>query len=598
MALSEMAQEIANLPDRWGEGTIFAFSGIDGPTETASGFVATAGSTPYHFLIHTPRRRCLQLAHQGEGTVLAATHDTLIVTWSSANAREAHGLTGDDELVATCTAWHTLTGQVPKGGYLALCFEPGSASGAPGETDDEECKELSSFFQVTWDPVHKDAVVLARQGERWALAYGETVNQAKVRTLAVLARELDEVLVPRLETYRNLPEIAVPGYARLFRKCVSVMRVNTLGPEGAIQQRWSTPDRVPHRHMWLWDSVFHSFGMNYLDPALAWDFLRAVLERQRDDGMIPHAMQVDGTTSRITQPPILAWGVWENYQHLHDPDRLAYALPRLEAYLEWNLTHRDANQNGLLEWFIAETPISRSGESGMDNSPRFDEAIRLDAVDFSTFQALDMANVARIAAMLGQHDKAAFWQERADRMAQRIHEQLWDPAKSFYCDRTMDGELSPVKAVSGFLPLMLNTIPEDHTAGLIEHLENPQTFGSAFPIPSVSLDDPAWSTDMWRGPTWINFDYLVIQGLLRQGQPDRAKTLRDAVLEYVDKYYQQYGVLFEFYDAKDEVPPVACDRKGARQTPYDIRVKMDSIRDYHWTAALTAALLFEDLEGV
>ncbi len=595
MTLSETAREIAeeipDLPDRWGEGTLFAFSGIDGPTETASGFVVTAAADPYNFLIHTPRRRRLQLAHRGAGTVVTATGDALIVKWPPGSP------TGEDELAATCTAWHTLTGQIPKGAHLALCFDSAPPGSSGVSTDDEEaCEELTGFFQVTWDPVHNDAVVLARQGERWALAYGKTVNQAKVRTLAVLARELDEVLVQRFAIYRDLPEITVPGYERLFRKCVSVMRVNTLGPEGAMQRHWSTPDRVPHRHMWLWDSVFHSFGMNHLDPALAWDFLQAVLERQWDDGMVPHCMRVDGTTSGITQPPILAWGVWENHQHLHDPDRLVYALPRLEAYLEWNLTHRDANQNGLLEWAIEATPTSRSGESGMDNSPRFDRAILLDAVDFSTFQALDMAYVAQIAAALGQYDKAAFWQDRADRMAKRIHDQLWDPAQSFYCDRTMEGELSPVKAVSGFLPLLLDAIPDDHVAGLVSHLSNPETFAAAFPVPSVSLDDPAWSTDMWRGPTWINFDYLVIQGLLRQGHTDAARALRDAVLEHVDRYYQQYGVLFEFYDAKDEVPPVACDRKGARQEPYDIRVKMDSIRDYHWTAALTAALLLEEWE--
>jgi hypothetical protein len=54
---------------------------------------------------------------------------------------------------------------------------------------------------------------------------------------------------------------------------------------------------------------------------------------------------------------------------------------------------------------------------------------------------------------------------------------------------------------------------------------------------------------------------------------------------------QTNGVVFEFYDAQDQVPPVACDRKGPHREPYDIRQKTDPIRDYHWTAALTARLL-------
>ncbi|MEK6793373.1 MAG: hypothetical protein AABZ39_01255, partial [Spirochaetota bacterium] len=48
---------------------------------------------------------------------------------------------------------------------------------------------------------------------------------------------------------------------------------------------------------------------------------------------------------------------------------------------------------------------------------------------------------------------------------------------------------------------------------------------------------------------------------------------------------------FEFYDAKDGVPTMRCDRKGPTTSVYDIRKKMDSIRDYHWTAALTFCML-------
>jgi glycogen debranching enzyme len=587
------AQDLPGLPDRWGEGLIFAFSGMDGPTDSASGFVATAAAEPYSLLIHTPRRRMLRLVCDDGAQVHAATGDVLVAQSGA-----------QPPLVVTYAAWHTLVGQVPDHGHLSLTFEDGEV------TSDGD-------LQVTADAEHRDAVVLVcrsepvGQGVRFAAAYGVSLAEARDRALQGLKLDLEATVVQRLAIYRGVPN------NRLLAKCVSVMKVNTLAPEGVIRQPWSTPDRVPHRHMWLWDSVFHTFGMNALDPQLAWEFLEAVLDRvdwglldggwaetggrgARGGGlgMVPHCMHVDGTASHITQPPILAWGVWETYRAAGCTDaHLAYALPRLEAYLSWNLAHRDRNDNGLLEWFIEETPLSRSGESGMDNSPRFDRAILLDAVDFSTFQALDMGMTAKIAGVLGEHEKAQVWQARADQMAHRIHGTLWNAEQRFYCDREMsgepdrEGEFSPVKAVSGFLPLLLDTIPEDHVDALVAHLNDPATFDSAFPIPSVSLDDPAWSTDMWRGATWINFNYLVLLGLVKHRRLDVAERLRDRWLGHMTKYYEQYGVLFEFYDAKDEVPPVACDRKGQRREPYDIRRKMDSIRDYHWTAALTAHLL-------
>jgi hypothetical protein len=544
---------------------------MDGPTQTSSHFVATAGALPYDFLIHTPRRRRLSLSPGRTGRVIAATGDLLAVELPGGG------------LIAAYTAWHTIVGAMPRGGTITLAFE------------DREVGERDDVFQVTRDLEAGDAVVLTRRGERWAVAYGRTVGEAKVRAVKALNVDLSTVLAERLALYDDLPALA-PEDEQLLKKCVSVMKVNTLAPEGMITTRWSTPDRVPHRHMWLWDSVFHAIGMHHVDAELAWDFLRAVLDRQRPDGMIPHCMHVDGTVSEITQPPVLAWGVWSSYRHVANRAYLAGALPRLERYLAWNLDHRDENDNGLLAWFIEGNVTCRSGESGMDNSPRFDRAVTLDAVDFSTFQALDMRAVARMAAVLGDQERAVVWRDRAERIEGQIHELLWDAAAGFYCDRAPDGTLSPVKAVSGFLPLLLPSTPEVRVDRLVAHLENPATFKTAFPVPSVAVEDPAWSTDMWRGATWINLDYLVIRGLLSHGRVAEAAALRTRLLHYVNHYYRTYGVLFEFYDAKDAVPPVACDRKGPRRAPYDIRVKMDAIRDYHWTAALTADLLLRDLE--
>jgi len=50
------------LPAVWGEGALFAFSGLDGATCSASGFAATFAAAPYGLLFHTPRRRTFTCA--------------------------------------------------------------------------------------------------------------------------------------------------------------------------------------------------------------------------------------------------------------------------------------------------------------------------------------------------------------------------------------------------------------------------------------------------------------------------------------------------------------------------------------------------------
>ena len=98
---------------------------------------------------------------------------------------------------------------------------------------------------------------------------------------------------------------------------------------------------------------------------------------------------------------------------------------------------------------------------------------------------------------------------------------------------------------------------------------------------------------MWRGATWLNLNYLVIEGLKRQGQAQEARRLADASIAQVRQTAETHGVIFEFYDAKGLVPPFRCHRKGPPAAVYDLRGKVDAIRDYHWSAALTACLMLE-----
>ena len=526
-------------PNIWGEGAIFAFSGMDGPTEPATGFVATFGREPFDLLIHTPVRRNLEL--RVAGPVRVATNDVLVA----------------GNLTVTFAAWHTIIGA---GAPPVLTCEPG----APG-----------------------DFVVLAQQGDRFAVAYGATEAEARQRAAAGLRADLPAEVEKRLAV--------LPTGDRLLAKCFSVMRVNTLSADAVFRTRWSTPDRVPHQHCWLWDSVFHSLAMNHFDARLAWEFLEAMLDAQRHDGMVPITKLVTGgdRIQGMTQPPLLAWGVRENYRALGDKACLASALPRLEAYLDWDCRHRDRNGNGLLEWDIEENAKCRSGESGLDNSPRFDEALHVDAVDFSAFAAHDMLHVAKIARELGDTGKADAWERRARTMSGTIHRLLWNEADGFYYDAHLDGRLSKVKAASGFLPLLFDDLPAGRAARLVAMLKDKRHFNTTFPVPSAAISEPTWSTDMWRGATWLNFNYLIILGLRRQGCVEEAAWIKERTLAQVRKYYEQAGVIFEFFDAKDERPPWRCDRKGPHREPYDFRRKYDSIRDYHWSAAVTACLLVE-----
>lgn len=565
----------AHTPDRWGEGLLFGYSGLDGPTDSATGFVASVGQDGASFLIHTPRKRVVSLDGFVPDNVHVAAHDIL---W----AGEEHTPVG-----VTWHAWHTMIGMIPDSVVPRIGFV------------DEALCACDGVPVITTDDKHGNAVVLLSRAGRFCIAYGATVDEARGRAEVGMQVAVDEVIRKRLTRYSGLPDLGDARANRLLGKCLSVMAVNTLAPEGVFNCRWSTPDRVPHRRMWLWDSVFHSFQMNQYDPTLAWECVRVVLDRAwprgeeapEKAGMISHCMEVNGARSGITQPPLLAWGVLETIRAGGvDTDALRTYAPVLGDYLQWNLDHRDQAGTGLLQWVIEGNPLCRSGESGLDNSPRFDSASQMDAVDFVVFQVHDMQCLAEIYTHLGEEERSAMWRKRADELEARLHAVCWSDEAGLYLDRMPDGTLSPVRAVTGFLPLLLDGSPPERVEAMRATLQSP-AFQTAFPVPSVATDDETFSTDMWRGSTWINTNYLIVLGLERHGLHAEASRLREETIQLVQSWYEKTGVVYEFYDATGTRPPSMCDRKGPPDGKPYLLGKMGCIRDYHWTASLTACLL-------
>lgn len=427
---------------------------------------------------------------------------------------------------------------------------------------------------------------------RFAFAHGHTPQEAAARAREGLWLDLDAQITKKRAFYQSLPQLEAPAaYRRLFAKCCSVMKTQVYTAQGMFDGQWTTPDRLPHRNLWLWDSVFHSLGNRHIDPALSLRSLWAVLETQRDDGFIAH-MATPESVSKITQPPLLAWGFYQYYAATGDRGALEKAYGALKAYLFWNRTHRDRNCNFLYEWALSDSIHCRCDECGMDNSPRFDAACTMDAIDFSCYMANETRTMAKIAEIIGLAEQADMWRKWFAAISQAINRFLWDEQDGLYYDRLTDtGQLYKVKAVSSFLPLFAGVCSPQQASRLVLALQDPRQFGAAFGVPSVSADDPTFGTDMWRGPVWINFNYMIILGLEAYGYAQLAQRLSAQTIETMRFWYEQNGVLYEFYDSCDRISPANLNRKTQVIRPYLFDIRYSSIRDYGWSCTLLADLL-------
>lgn len=366
-------------------------------------------------------------------------------------------------------------------------------------------------------------------------------------------------------------------------KALAMMRTQVCAAEGALRGRWTTPDRWPHRHAWLWDSAFHAVGWRHLDPALALEQLGSVLAMQRADGFIPHCLTPTGG-SAITQPPVLAWGAAEVLAMHADDAWLAWAYPRLARFIAWMRAGR-ATAGGLCAWQTTAIDTCRCDESGWDNSPRFDRAPSPMAVDLNAFLARECRVLAGFAARLGRDDEAARWRAEAEATAGAIDALLWDEVRGIYGDRGAEEPAPrPLRTPAGLLPLVHGLVAPERAHRLAGLVEDPRVFGTPMPLPSVAVADLAGlahAGDMWRGPVWVNINHQVVRGLQACGLHDAAERLRAATLAVIERWCASHAAFFEFYDPFDRLAPPDMPRKGRLDpdSPYH-----QAIHDFGWTA--------------
>ena len=433
-------------------------------------------------------------------------------------------------------------------------------------------------------------VHVVQNGDRTLIASLGFVNES------VMDLDLDEVISSRREWVQQCLEDWKPAdrWAGLGLKALQQMKGMVYAPEGQFQHRSTTPDRWPHRMVWLWDSGFHAIGYRHLDPALARDALDAVFDAQLPDGQIAICAGPFSTGIQRSQPPNLAWAVQLVQATEADPDWLKACYPKLRAYLEWFERKRclDVDGESCFGWVEdgakSEQQWSVCDESGMDNSARFTGTGVLRALDLCCLMAREYQVMAELADELGE--ESATWAQKADALCALIERDFWDGTKGIYCDVDhASGKVTGIESVCGFYPLFLGTPSKERIHALMEAMQAPERFGTPMPLPSLPPKEPGYDKDMWNGPVWLNCSWLIIQGLRRCRQEAVADDIRDRTLDIMQQWQQEQGCIFEFYDDQNQTSPAALPRKGICDPgghPYH-----QVMHDFGWSATLVVDLM-------
>ncbi len=324
--------------------------------------------------------------------------------------------------------------------------------------------------------------------------------------------------------------------------------------------------------LWLWDAAFQSQVLHYANPVWAQQLIEAVLAQQREDGpqagMVPH-WSTPHSRTEISQPPLLSWAAWRLYTFHGDREFLFRVYPKLAKLHRWFERER-TRADGLPFW-------KQPDESGMDNSPAFDDGT--DAhVDLVAELFADAGMLAQIAAAIGREDHERAWREQEQEWRERMG-RFWDNDAGFYFPMKGEGRV-PVFAIQGLFPLWDPDLPPTRRSALLARLRNPAEFWAPYPVPSVSLRAPQFMTPKWfantygspetgrreaekledytsvywRGPVWVFSNAILYEALRRSSVFDVANELGARMVKMMFEAARYGGMLWENFDPRDGRP--------------------------------------------
>lgn len=346
--------------------------------------------------------------------------------------------------------------------------------------------------------------------------------------------------------FDRAPHVA-PQYAGQYYWAWWCMRAGLISPRYYMTRENMAPSKVHYVGVWQWDAFFHALAYRHVDKKLAQDHIRIALDHQRADGMLPDAVHDEGTVfefplpsspiaAPVTKPPLIAWAALKVFDSFPDKDFLQEVYEPIVRWTNWWFEYNDDDHDGIVQY--------NHPNCSSDDSPLWDEGMPVESPDINTYLVMQMDALARIAEIIGEPDDVPMWRLRAADLTQKMIDQMWDEKAGLFWARKDNQPIHTVTLLNLF-PLLTGRLPKHIEERLLQHLTAPAEFWTPYPLPTVAIDDPKFDPNqMWRGPTWVNINYLFIEGLYNGGHPALARELTERTLALV----QLHSDIYEYYN--------------------------------------------------
>tara|TARA_Y100001958_G_scaffold158462_1_gene156407 strand:+ start:2365 stop:3624 length:1260 start_codon:yes stop_codon:yes gene_type:complete len=330
-----------------------------------------------------------------------------------------------------------------------------------------------------------------------------------------------------------------------------------------------------------------------------WDdgMIPHILFHENDESYFPNHKTWDCgnkiPSSGITQPPIIATIIKkivdQNKLNQSQLKRMKTIIKKLKKYLDWFFNYRDINKIGLVS-------IIHPWESGLDNSPIWDSSLdKVKIEENLKYERRDL-NVSRSSnrplkkdydgyiTLLNQFKKDKYNPSKIvndslfnvidigfNSILIRATKDLVEVAKKFNLDFTdlknkiskseeslirfykdeeqsffsydfKNHNLIKIDTISNYFVLFANLQNEDINNKIINKLKEYNSQTEYFFTTVNPKDKTFEETRYWRGPVWINTNWIIYQGLLDKDK-NFSNLIKNKTLELLEnkKFHEYYN---------------------------------------------------------
>ncbi len=388
----------------------------------------------------------------------------------------------------------------------------------------------------------------------------------------------------------------------LFQKCQTVLENNRRG-------NFTIPSPFLYPFQWNWDSGLIAIGLLHFEPENALVELETLFSGQWENGFLPHIIFHNAEkyttyfpsadywhsnvsdfapkrlkTSGITQPAVHGFVLEYILEHDFGKERIARLYDQIVHYHQYLYEYRQHKNTGLVA-------IWHNWESGMDNSPWWDRALKSISPDLLTdinlrrkdvhevddsahtrptdddykryiylvnqlracnyervpadfpFQILDPVfnailvqsnkSLCRIGEKIGKDtSQIESWIKRATDHFSEIH---WDENDAlFYPYDILENRQIKIHCAGSYIPIFAEIPDNAQMEKLLSHLHS---FEDLHLVPSCLPGEAGFEPkNYWRGPIWVHMNWMIWNGLLKYEQYDLAEEIRLGTISLVEQF--------------------------------------------------------------